>query len=50
MCSGDVESTIVNGRVLYENRHFTMLDEDRIFAGARQAAERVWARADKIKA
>ena len=27
-----------------------LLDEDRIFAGARQAAERVWARADKIKA
>ena len=50
MCSGDVESTIVNGRLLYENRHFTMLDEKEIFASARAAAERVWAKADRIKA
>ena len=50
MCSGDVESTIVNGKLLYENRAFTMLDEKRIFAEARRAAERVWAKADRIKA
>lgn len=50
MCAADVESTIVNGRLLYENRHFTMLDADRIFMEARRVAERVWNRADKIKA
>ena len=50
MCSGDVESTIVNGKLIYENRQFTMLDEKRIFAEARRAAERVWAKADRIKA
>ena len=50
MCSGDVESTIVNGKLLYENRAFTMLDEKKIFAEARRAAERVWAKADRIKA
>ena len=50
MCSGDVESTIINGRLIYENRHFTCLDEERIFSEARHAAERVWAAADRIKA
>ena len=50
MCAADVESTIVNGRLLYENRHFTCLDEERIFREARHAAERVWAAADRIKA
>ena len=50
MCSGDVESTIINGRLIYENRHFTCLDEERIFREARHAAERVWAAADRIKA
>ena len=50
MCSANVESTIVNGRLLYENRRFTALDAERIFSEARRVAERVWARADKIKA
>ena len=50
MGSGDVESTIINGRLLYENRKFTELDEERIFAEARRSAESVWARADRIKA
>ncbi len=50
MCSGNVETTIVNGRVLYENGHFTMLDEERIFSEARKSAERVWRIADRIKA
>ena len=50
MCSENVESTIINGRLVYENHHFTALDEERIFAEARRAAERVWAKADSIKA
>ena len=50
MCSGDVESTIINGKLIYEDRHFTCLDEERIFSEARHAAERVWAAADRIKA
>ena len=50
MCSGDVETTMVDGRIVYENRQFTSLDEREIFAKAREAAEKVWRRADKIKA
>ena len=50
MCSGSVESTIVNGRLVYENRHFTELDEERIFQEARRVAGEVWERADRIKA
>ncbi|MBO8435984.1 MAG: putative aminohydrolase SsnA [Spirochaetes bacterium] len=50
MCSENVESTIINGRLVYENHHFTALDEERIFREARRVAERVWAEADSIKA
>ena len=50
MCSGDVETTMVDGRIVYEDRQFTSLDEKEIFAKAREAAEKVWRRADKIKA
>ena len=48
--SNAVESTIINGRLVYHDRRFTAVDADRIYAEARRVARDVWARADKIKA
>lgn len=38
---GDVQNTLVNGRVLMRDRHVTTLDEPRVLADARAMAERV---------
>ena len=50
MNSGNVESTIIDGKLLYENREFTSIDADRIYREAQRVAERVWERTDRIKA
>ncbi len=38
---GDVESTIVDGRILMENRRFTTIDVEKVLAESRRIAERV---------
>ena len=50
MSSGNVESTIIDGKLLYENRKFTSIDADRIYKEAQCVAKRVWERTDRIKA
>ncbi len=49
MTSGDVETVIINGRVVMENREFPF-DIKEIYAKAAAAAQRVWDNMDKIKA
>ncbi len=49
MSSGSVDTTIIDGKILYENHHFTSIDADSVYKEARRVAERVWASADKIK-
>ena len=39
-----VETTIINGRVIMENRQMTILDEERVYARSRELANRVWSR------
>ena len=48
--SNAVESTIVNGRLVYHDRHFTTVDADRIYEEAQRVARRVWKTTDTIKA
>ncbi len=48
MTSGDVETVIINGKVVMENREFPF-DVKEIYAKAALAAKRVWANMDKIK-
>lgn len=48
--SNAVESTIVNGSLVYHERKFTKVDAESIYREARKAAERIWKIADKIKA
>ncbi len=48
MTSGDVETVIINGRVVMENREFPF-DVKEIYAKAAAAAKRVWDNMDKIK-
>ena len=49
MSSGCVDTTIVNGKVIYEDHRFVSLDADRIYGEARRVARRVWERADRIR-
>ncbi len=49
MTSGDVETVIINGKVVMENREFPF-DIKEIYAKAAAAAQRVWDNMDKIKA
>ena len=42
--SGRVVHTVAGGQVLYRDRAFTVLDEGRILARARECASRVWSR------
>jgi len=48
MTSGDVETVIINGKVVMENREFPF-DVKEIYAKAAAAAKRVWDNMDKIK-
>ncbi len=50
MTSGNVESTIIDGKLLYENREFTSIDAEKVYSEARRVAKRVWERTDRIKA
>lgn len=49
MTSGDVETVIINGKIVMENREFPF-DVKEIYAKAAVAAKRVWENMDKIKA
>ena len=49
MTSGDVETVIINGKLVMENREFPF-DIKEIYAKATAAAQRVWNNMDKIKA
>ena len=49
MTSGDVETVIINGKLVMENREFPF-DIKEIYAKAAAAAQRVWDSMDKIKA
>lgn len=46
--SNAVESVLVDGELLYENRRFTRIDAEEVYAKAREVASKVWARVDKI--
>ena len=48
MSSNCVESVMVNGRLVMENRQFPHLDVPRIYAEAAKVAKRVWEKVDKI--
>ena len=50
MSSGNVNTTIVDGNVLFEDHHFVRNDVDRIYREASKVASRVWKEVDKIKA
>lgn len=45
MSSSDVETVIVNGRLVMEDRQFR-IDLDPIYSDARKAAEKIWSRMD----
>ncbi len=50
MSSNCVDSVFVNGRLLYEDHKFLGIDEDEIYARARDAAEKLWRRTDALPA
>jgi cytosine/adenosine deaminase-related metal-dependent hydrolase len=39
-----VDTTVINGRVVMENRRLTLLEEEEVFARSRELAEKVWER------
>lgn len=45
--SRDVETVIINGKIVYENRSFPF-DVNPIYSEARKAAAKLWKRMDKI--
>ncbi len=47
--SNSVESVIINGTLVLENRKFTGIDADEIYAKSREVSKRLWKRADSIK-
>ncbi len=49
MSSGHVNSTIVNGRLLYENHRFVRNDAEAIYRRAAEIAGELWKEVDKIK-
>lgn len=49
MSTNCVESVMVNGDLLYENRRFTKVDADEIYAKAAEVAAKVWKKVDKIQ-
>lgn len=44
MGASNVESTIINGKMIMENRKILGVDEDRIFGEARKTAQKLWER------
>ena len=50
MSSGNVNTVIVDGKIVMENRVFPHLDVEKIYFEAAKVAERVWRTVDKIKA
>ncbi|MFW6328520.1 MAG: putative aminohydrolase SsnA [Alkalispirochaetaceae bacterium] len=48
LASGVVETVMINGRLVMEERRFP-IDEDAIYAEARQQARRLWARMNEIE-
>lgn len=50
MGSGCVKSVIIDGRLVYDDRHFVGMDVERIYREAARVAARVWKTVDKIKA
>ena len=49
MSSNCVNTVIVDGKIILENRAFLGLDENKIYEEARRVAQRVWNTVDKIK-
>lgn len=49
MGSSDVESVMVNGTLIYDQKHFLLLDEEEIYEKARKAAGKVWLKADSLE-
>jgi cytosine/adenosine deaminase-related metal-dependent hydrolase len=39
-----VDTTIINGQVVMENRRLTLLDEEEVCAKSREHADKVWER------
>jgi len=50
MSSNCVESVIINGKLVMENRKFEGIDVKEIYAKAAEVAKNVWKKVDKIKA
>ena len=50
MSSNCVESVMVNGKLVMENRQFPGLDEKAIYAKAAEAAKKVWEKTDSMPA
>ena len=44
------EAVIIDGRLVYDDRHFVGMDVERIYREAARVAARVWKTVDKIKA
>lgn len=49
MSSGNVNSTIVNGKLLFENHQFVRKDANEIYKRASEVAKELWKVVDKIK-
>ena len=49
MSSNAVDSVIIDGKLVMENRKMIGIDEAKIYAEARRVAQRVWNTVDKIK-
>jgi len=48
MSSNCVESVIVDGKIVLENRRFPNIDEEEIYKKAAECAKKVWERTDKM--
>ncbi len=49
MSSNAVDTVIINGRIVLRDKAFTEVDADEIYAKSREAAKKLWKKADKIK-
>lgn len=49
MSSGNVNTTIVNGKILFQDHHFTRKDAGDIYKRASEIATELWKEVDKIK-
>lgn len=48
LSSRDVETVIINGKIVYENRSFPF-EVEKIYSEAQKAAEKLWAKMDSLK-